>query len=405
MRQHQKELLEFKMQELEERILSGNFNSKASESSKINLEKLKAYTPENFPVKSNPRNIQVDIKRNSVLLPINGQLVPFHISVLKNVTKHSESKMASLRFNFFTPGIAAGNITFPSGESYGNSLVYIKELTFRSSNVENYNQIAKDIKDVQKNLKNSQNGTQEASNERLNLANKLKFLNDIKMRPAMNGKKTPGQLTAYENGFRFTNKNTNENFDLALSNVKHAILQPCEVDMHVIIHFALKEKVVINKKDSMHVQFFTEVGLLTEDLNDPRRRTRGHDLDEQEEEELERQAREYYNKQFIEFCSYVEKHWKSSLKFDSPFLESGFHGSHAYNNVMILPTSHCFVSLIELPFLVIAYSDVELVSLERIDNKIKNFDMIVVFKDYTRTVQTITNIPKNKLDSLKAWLE
>lgn len=405
MKQHQKELLNIKMQELEERVASGTFASKASESSKINLEKLKAYTPENFPVKANPRNILVDVKRNSVLLPINGQLVPFHVSCLKNVTKHAEAKVATLRFNFFTPGISAGNIIFPNPEHFGGPLVYVKELTFRSHNVENYNQIAKDIKEVQKNLKQSLNGTAEAANEKLSLANKLKFLNDIKMRPAMNGRKTAGQLTAYENGFRFTNKSTSENFDLALGNIRHAVLQPCDQDLIVIIHFALKEKVVINKKDYHHVQFYTEVGLLTEDLNDPRRRNRGHDYDEFEEEELERQAKEYYNKQFIEFCGYVEKHWKSTLKFDSPFFESGFHGSHAYNNVTILPTSHCFVSLVEQPFLVVAYSDIELVSLERIDNKIKNFDMIVVFKDYTRPVQTITNIPKNKLDMLKAWLE
>ena len=295
--------------------------------------------------------------------------------------------------------------TFPNAENYGNALVYVKELTFRSSNIDNYNQIAKDIKVIQKNLKSSLNGPQDTANEKLNLANKLKFLNDIKMRPAMNGRKTSGQLTAYENGFRFTNKSTSENFDLALTNIRHAILQQCDQEMLVIIHFALKEKVVINKKDYSHIQFFTEVGLLTEDLNDPRKRTRGHDYDEFEEEELERQAKEYYNKQFIEFCNYVEKHWKSTLKFDAPFPESGFHGSHAYNNVVILPTSYCFVSLVEHPFLVVAYSDVELVSLERIDNKIKNFDMIVVFKDYTRPVQTITNIPKNKLDMLKVWLE
>ena len=44
------------------------------------------------------------------------------------------------------------------------------------------------------------------------------------------------------------------------------------------------------------------------------------------------------------------------------------------------------MSITERPFLVIELDEVELISIERIDNKIKNFDMIVIFKDYTRPV-------------------
>lgn len=405
MKNHQKELLNIKMEDLEERLKSGNFNYKTSESTKISLEKLKAYTLDTFPAKLNTRNIHVDQKKSSVLVPINGSLVPFHISCLKNVTKHSENKISTLRFNFYTPGINTGNIIFPNSEQYGSQLMYIKELTFRSANIENFAQIAKDVKEIQKNLKQANTMATENQNEKLNLINKLKFLNDIKMRPAMTGRKTIGTLTAYENGFRFTNKSTNENFEFGLNNIKHAILQLCDQDMIVIIHFALENPVVINKKPYHYVQYFTEVGYLSEDLHDPRKRNRNHDYDEFEEEELERQAREYYNKMFIEFCHYVEKHWKSQLKFDSPFPESSFYGSPFYNNVVIMPTSNCLVSLTEQPFLLIPYAEIEIVSFERVDNKIKNFDMIVVFKDYTKPVQTISNIPKNKLEMLKTWLE
>lgn len=48
--------------------------------------------------------------------------------------------------------------------------------------------------------------------------------------------------------------------------------------------------------------------------------------------------------------------------------------------------------------------DIEVVSIERIDNKIKNFDLAVIFKDYSRQVKTIDNIPKENLDSIKEWL-
>lgn len=404
-KEHQKELLRVKSEELEERLKSGNFTYQTSESQKIVLEKIKAYTPETFPSKLNPNNVHVDVKRACVMLPVNKELVPFHVSCIKNVTKHSENKLATLRFNFFTPGISSGNITFPNPEAYGSQLVYIKELTFRSANIENFNQIAKDVKELQKKLKSAPSSSADQANDKFTLANKLKFLNDIKMRPAMMGRKTVGTLIGYENGFRFTNKTTNENFDVSLANVKHALLQLCDQDMIVIIHLALESPVRINNKSYSHVQFYTEVGFLSEDLNDPRRKNRGHDLDEFEEEELEKQAREYYNKMFLEFCTYMEKHWKSPLKFDSPFPELSFYGSPFYNNVVISPASNCLVSLIEQPFLVVSYSDIEIVSLERVDSQIKNFDLIVVFKDFTKPVQTISNIPKKKLEMIKVWLD
>lgn len=107
----------------------------------------------------------------------------------------------------------------------------------------------------------------------------------------------------------------------------------------------------------------------------------------------------------MDFVSFVEKNWNSDLKFDSPFIDLGFYGSPFQNNVFIVPTAYCLVSLVETPFLVVALEDIELVSFERVDNKIKNFDMILVFKDYTRPVQIVSNIPKQNLEQIREWLE
>jgi nucleosome binding factor SPN SPT16 subunit len=85
------------------------------------------------------------------------------------------------------------------------------------------------------------------------------------------------------------------------------------------------------------------------------------------------------------------------MKFDSPFSNLGFYGSPNHNNVFILPTAYCLVSIIEKPFFVIFYEDIEFVSIERIDNKIKSFDLAFIFKDYTRPIVTIDNIPKDNL--------
>lgn len=51
-----------------------------------------------------------------------------------------------------------------------------------------------------------------------------------------------------------------------------------------------------------------------------------------------------------------------------------------------MPTANCLVSLLETPFFLISLNEIELVSFERIDNKLKNFDIIIVFKDYTKPV-------------------
>ena len=50
--------------------------------------------------------IVVDKRAESVILPIYGQAVPFHISTLKNVSKSDEGEFTMLRFNFITPGIS-----------------------------------------------------------------------------------------------------------------------------------------------------------------------------------------------------------------------------------------------------------------------------------------------------------
>lgn len=57
-----------------------------------------------------PKTLKVLVdKRNlSVILPIYGYAVPFHISTLKNVVKNEDRDYVYLRFNFITPGQSFG---------------------------------------------------------------------------------------------------------------------------------------------------------------------------------------------------------------------------------------------------------------------------------------------------------
>jgi len=81
---------------------------------------------------------------------------------------------------------------------------------------------------------------------------------DLTMRPFVSGKKTTGTLETHTNGLRFTSKK-HEIIDVMFSNIKHSLFQPCENEVMVLIHFHLKNPVLIGKKKTKDVQFFTEV--------------------------------------------------------------------------------------------------------------------------------------------------
>jgi nucleosome binding factor SPN SPT16 subunit len=148
------------------------------------------------------------------------------------------------------------------------------------------------------------------------------------------------------------------------------------------------------------------VGSIAEDLNDPRRnRNRYYNPNEMEEEEVERYMQQKYNDTFLSFVELVNNNAHNTVKFESPFREFSFYGSPFYNNVLISPCDNCLVAVVETPLFVLSLEDVEIVSIERIDNKIKNFDLIFIFKDYSRSVQSISNIPKNELEKIRHWLD
>lgn len=53
----------------------------------------------------------------------------------------------------------------------------------------------------------------------------------------------------------------------------------------------------------------------------------------------------------------------------------------------------------------IVLDEIELVHFERVQFHLKNFDMVFVFKDYTRKTAMINAIPMNMLDHVKEWLK
>ena len=56
------------------------------------------------------------------------------------------------------------------------------------------------------------------------------------------------------------------------------------------------------------------------------------------------------------------------------------------------------------PFVIILDS-IELVHFERVQFHLKSFDIVFVFKDYTKKTSHINSVPMNQLDHVKDWLK
>lgn len=59
---------------------------------------------------------------------------------------------------------------------------------------------------------------------------------------------------------------------------------------------------------------------------------------------------------------------------------------------------------VQPPF-VVTLDEVELVHFERVQFHLKNFDVVIVYKDYNKKVTMINAVPVNSLDPIKEWLK
>ena len=53
----------------------------------------------------------------------------------------------------------------------------------------------------------------------------------------------------------------------------------------------------------------------------------------------------------------------------------------------------------------VSLDEAELVHFERVQFHLKNFDMVFVYKNYSKKVATINAIPMHMLDHVKEWLK
>lgn len=176
------------------------------------------------------------------------------------------------------------------------------------------------------------------------------------------------------------------------------------------------------------VQFYREASdVQFDETGNRKRKYRYGDEDELELEQQERKRRQMLNKEFKLFSEkiaeaatasvlhmpYLDPRYGSltsiqtgdTLEPDIPFRELSFEGVPFRTNVRLQPTTECLVHLSDPPFLVVTLSDIEIASLERVQFGLKQFDMVLIFKDFTKAPLHINSIPSSQLDDVKNWLE
>ncbi|KAK9503561.1 hypothetical protein O3M35_010094 [Rhynocoris fuscipes] len=412
-KQHQKELAAQLNEAAKQRLAAQSSGRQEEKVRKSNISyKSRSQMPNEPEVKE--LKIFVDRKYETVILPIFGLPVPFHISTIKNISQSVEGDYTYLRVNFFHPGATMAR---SEGSSFSQpDATFVKEVTYRSTNTKepgettapsaNLNNAFRIIKEVQKKFKSRE--AEEKEKEDLVKQDVLVLsqnkgnpkLKDLYIRPNIVNKRMTGSLEAHANGFRYTSVR-GDKVDILYNNIKNAFFQPCDGEMIILLHFHLRHAIMFGKKKHVDVQFYTEVGEITTDLG---KHQHMHDRDDLAAEQSERELRHKLKTAFKSFCEKVETMTKQEIEFDTPFRDLGFPGAPYRSTVLLQPTSGCLVNLTEWPPFVITLEDIELVHFERVQFHLKNFDMIFVFKDYHRKVSMVNAIPMNMLDHVKEWL-
>ncbi|XP_069044806.1 FACT complex subunit SPT16 [Lepisosteus oculatus] len=412
-RAHQKELANQMNEEARRRLTEQKGEQQIQKARKSNVSyKNASQMPKEREIRE--MKIFIDKKYETVIMPVFGIATPFHIATIKNISMSVEGDYTYLRINFYCPGSSLGrhegNI-FPNPEA-----TFVKEITYRASNLKapgdpavpstNLQNAFRIIKEVQKRYKTREaeekekEGIVKQDSLVINLNRSNPKLKDLYIRPNIAQKRMQGSLEAHTNGFRFTSVR-GDKVDILYNNIKHAIFQPCDGEMIIVLHFHLKNAIMFGKKRHTDVQFYTEVGEITTDLG---KHQHMHDRDDLYAEQMEREMRHKLKSAFKNFIEKVETLTREELEFEVPFRDLGFNGAPYRSTCLLQPTSSALCNVTEWPPFVVTLDEVELVHFERVQFHLKNFDIVIVYKDYNRKVTMINAVPVNSLDPIKEWL-
>lgn len=316
------------LKRLAEKDIGNDFKTSDSD-----IKILSYASKDDYPDRAKPHHIFVDAANESVLLPIEDQLVPFHIATIKNVHKNDEGDSAVLNVSFLVPNE-------PGAQKIPNvadaKKFFIRELTFKSSSA-SLSKAYFDLKELRKRYLNRLKEHEEKKTlvvQEALVVNKrtgpIAKLRDVSIRPNLARKRVTGIVVAHENGLRYTSADKVK-LDIIYKNIRQAFFLPAENSAHVLLHFELHNGIIIDKKKASktnYVQFYVEVIDQSQDLSS---RSRYQDEDGLLEEQQERRQRQRWNERFHSFVKKVEDALAKSadqpkLEFDIPYRELAFTG-------------------------------------------------------------------------------
>lgn len=408
-REHQKELARIRLLEAQELYAQGDGTSTQKTTSDI--QKFESYKKDSMWPKDLKRSrVFVDKKNDTVIFPVNGVPIPFHIATIKNVTKSEEGKSIFLRVNFVTPGRSFGRkeaVSFmdPTGH-------FLRSLTVRTNDLVHAQELIKDITDLRKQY-TTREATKKEMADIVEQENLIEItgrrpikLGEVNVRPALEGRRLPGDVEIHSNGIRYKMQlKSDQKIDVLFSNIKHLFFQPCDNEMTVIVHLHLKTPIMVGKKKTKDIQFYREaLENHVEETGGRRRKTNYGDEDEIAQEREERRRRQQANDEFQNFAEKIAEAYKG-LEVEIPFRDLGFNGVPSRQTVLLQPTTECLVYLSEPPYTIVTLSEVEIAYLERVMFGLKNFDLVFIFKDHSLPPVHITAIPMLNLEAVKDWLD
>ncbi|KAI5787115.1 FACT complex subunit-domain-containing protein [Geopyxis carbonaria] len=412
-REHQKELSAIKQAEGMARFSEGG--AVGDGKGKKVLKRFESYKRENqLPVGVSDLKIVVDMKNQTIIVPVFGRPVPFHIATIKNASKTEEDDFTYLRINLLSPGQGVGrkdDMPFEDPNAH-----FLRSLTYRSTDNDRIASICDSITEMKKNATKREQERKELEdvvtqdNLREMRNRRPQRLNDVFVRPGLDGKRVPGEIEIHENGLRYQSPiRMDQRIDILFSNVKHLFFQPSAHELIVLIHIHLKDPIMIGKKKTKDVQFYREAtDIQFDETGNRKRKYRYGDEEEFEQEQEERRRRAELDKEFKAFAEKVSeaaRKIEAGVDVDVPYRELGFNGVPFRASVLCSPTTDALVSLTDMPFLVITLDEIEVAHLERVQFGLKNFDLVFVYKDYTRPVTHINSIPMETLENVKEWLD
>jgi nucleosome binding factor SPN SPT16 subunit len=146
-REHQKELAAKKQREGLAKYAESTAGKNGVEVKKFKrFESYKRDTQ--FPPKVRDMGIVIDQKNATIVLPVMGRPVPFHINTIKNASKSDEGEWSFLRINFLSPGQGVGRKDEQPFEDA--SAHFVRSLTFRSTDGDRYADIANQISNLKR---------------------------------------------------------------------------------------------------------------------------------------------------------------------------------------------------------------------------------------------------------------